>query len=224
METLTIDCQGEALTLFSEPAVWWEREGVLLVADLHLGKPASFRASGIPVPDGTDRTDLERLSRLLTLTQAQKLIILGDLIHNRHSLTPTLIHTWQDWRAHHSQLSIALTLGNHDSAIPSASATLSITHCRQHLCRPPFRFQHHPEPHPDGYVIGGHIHPRVQLSTSRRTPRLSLPAYHFAQEAATLPAFGSFTGTHRIRAERGDRIIVLGNPQGLSEVPWSLTT
>ena len=43
------------------------KAGALLLADLHLGDPASFRAGGIPVRRVTDR-DLGRLGALITRT------------------------------------------------------------------------------------------------------------------------------------------------------------
>ena len=46
-------CRGERLHLLPERAVWWPAAGLLLVADVHLGKAATFRRLGQPVPAGT---------------------------------------------------------------------------------------------------------------------------------------------------------------------------
>ena len=54
---------GEALDLLSERALWWPAERMLFVADLHLGKAASYRALGQPVPGGTTQENLARLER-----------------------------------------------------------------------------------------------------------------------------------------------------------------
>ena len=41
---------GEPLHLLPERALWWPAARVLFVADLHLGKAATYRALGQPVP------------------------------------------------------------------------------------------------------------------------------------------------------------------------------
>ncbi len=44
---------GEDLVLLAERAVFWPAKKALFVADFHLGKAASFRSAGIPLPSGT---------------------------------------------------------------------------------------------------------------------------------------------------------------------------
>ena len=48
-----ISLAGEAVRLLPERAIYWERERALVVADLHWGKAATFRAAGVPLPPGT---------------------------------------------------------------------------------------------------------------------------------------------------------------------------
>jgi len=50
-----IECTvaGEKLVLLAERAVFWPAKKALFVADFHLGKAASFRRAGIPLPSGT---------------------------------------------------------------------------------------------------------------------------------------------------------------------------
>ena len=59
------------LRLLPERAVWWAEQETLLVADLHLGKPASFRAGGAPVPEGADfvviQEDVKRAGEVITI-------------------------------------------------------------------------------------------------------------------------------------------------------------
>ena len=45
----------------------------LLVADLHLGKAATFRKAGLPVPEGSAQRDLARLRGLVEATAARRL-------------------------------------------------------------------------------------------------------------------------------------------------------
>jgi len=60
-------------------------------ADLHLGKAATFRRAGIPVPEGTSARDLARLATLVRDTGADRLLILGDLFHARVGCTERVL-------------------------------------------------------------------------------------------------------------------------------------
>ena len=44
---------GEKLVLLPERVAYWPAKKALFVADFHLGKAASFRSAGIPLPSGT---------------------------------------------------------------------------------------------------------------------------------------------------------------------------
>src|SRR5512140_483642 len=72
---------NERVQLLAQRALFWPRERALFVADVHLGKAASFRAGGVPVPRGSTASDLERLSVLVARTGAQRLAVLGDFLH-----------------------------------------------------------------------------------------------------------------------------------------------
>ena len=51
MGSIVFDYKGLNLTLLPEKAVWIDSMGVLLIADLHFGKAAHFRKSGIPISE-----------------------------------------------------------------------------------------------------------------------------------------------------------------------------
>ena len=72
-----IAIEGEHLRLLPERAVFREERRVLLVADTHWGKAASFRAGGIPVPGGTTLAGLIRLDAVLARTGAREVVFLG---------------------------------------------------------------------------------------------------------------------------------------------------
>ena len=61
----TVHWAGEALHLLPAHALWWPAGQALFIADLQLGKAASYRALGQPVPGGTTRDKLARLSELI---------------------------------------------------------------------------------------------------------------------------------------------------------------
>ena len=68
---------GVNLVLLPDRALFLPRSETLLVADVHLGKPASFRARGVPVPEAVTAGDLDRLSCLLDRLTPRRVIVLG---------------------------------------------------------------------------------------------------------------------------------------------------
>ena len=88
---LAIECAGETLWLLPEHALWWPAGRVLWVADVHLGKAATYRALGQPVPAGTTRENLARLSLLLCHYQPAQLVFLGDFLHAAQAKTASLL-------------------------------------------------------------------------------------------------------------------------------------
>jgi hypothetical protein len=75
-----VECEvaGERLVLLAEKAAFWPRGGALFIADFHLGKAATFRRAGIPLPAGTTSENLARLDRAVERTRAAQVIFLGD--------------------------------------------------------------------------------------------------------------------------------------------------
>ena len=81
---------GRRLVLLPGPAAWLPDEGRLLVADLHIGKALAFRRLGVPVPGGTTRGTLDRLTLLLRQTAAHELVVLGDFLHAAPAQAPAV--------------------------------------------------------------------------------------------------------------------------------------
>src|SRR5690606_6705844 len=105
-----------ALTLYLMPerAVYWPGGRTLFAADLHLGKAAVFRARGLPVPQGTTSGTLQRLSAALQRCGAERLVILGDLLHAHESHAVSTMAVLRRWREAHATLDCIVLQGNHD--------------------------------------------------------------------------------------------------------------
>jgi DNA ligase-associated metallophosphoesterase len=205
-----VTLEGETLALLAERALHWPRRGMLVVADLHLGKAATFRALGIPVPRGGSADDLARLDRALARTGAQELVILGDLFHARAGReaagTVALI---AGWRARWPDLAIRLVRGNHDVGAGDPPTELGIRCVDEPWDEPPFIMRHHPD-EAERYVLAGHVHPAVRLSGTGGL-RERLPAFVFGARVGLLPAFGSFTGGGTVAPGPEDRAWVIAD-------------
>ncbi|MFM7411911.1 MAG: ligase-associated DNA damage response endonuclease PdeM [Planctomycetota bacterium] len=182
----------------------------LLVADVHLGKAATFRSAGIPVPEGSAQADLARLERLVHETAARRLIVLGDLFHARSGCTDTVFEEFAATRARFSATEVILVPGNHDRAIGRLPSSLGIDSCLRTHDEPPFHFVHEPdtelpEPGRTCFTIAGHLHPTVSIR-SPSGDRITERCFVAEDAALVLPAFGSFTGGHRVREIGGLRL------------------
>ncbi len=208
--SLEIQWAGERLILLAEKAIAWPRTASLIVADLHFGKPAAFRMAGIPVPESTTKSDLDRLDELLSENRSQRLIILGDFFHSAAGLQPEMMETVAAWCRKKAALEIVLVPGNHDQKSGAPPACWNIQNVRDGWSLAPFSFCHQPRDSAGGHVLAGHIHPAISLR-EKFGGGLRVPCFWFSQTCAVLPAFGSFTGTHSIRPSRGDRVFAVGS-------------
>lgn len=192
--TCRISLAGADVELLPDRALFLRDTRTLIVADVHWGKAAAFRALGVPIPHGTTRTGLDRLGALLAHTGADHLLILGDLIHARAGMQPGTIEALETWRNARRELPITLVRGNHDYHAGDPPASLGIACVDAPMRLGPFALHHHPtDASNDGYVLAGHVHPVVQLR-GRGRQKLTLPCFAFGRDCGLLPAFGEFTG------------------------------
>lgn len=187
---LAIVVANETLILCAERAIFYPSQNTLFIADAHFGKAATFRARGLPVPQGTTAFNLEQLDILIERTRASEIIFLGDLFHAKeaHAVRNALL----SWRENHFKLKLTLIMGNHDhhAGAPDQAYRCKIV-SEPYQCGP-FQLCHHPQIISENYVIAGHEHPVINLKS--KSDRCRLPCFNFGKNLAVLPAFGSFTG------------------------------
>lgn len=199
---------GEEVVARADKTLWWPREGTLFVADVHLGKAASFRAFGVPAPGGTTDEALRILSLALEETAARRLVMLGDLWHARQGRTDDIIGKFRLWRERHRAVEMVLVEGNHDLRSGRLPEGCDVLEVPEPYALGPFALRHYPEPADEGYVLSGHLHPAAVLDGAGRQA-LKLPCFWFGPRVGVLPAFGDFTGCASIRAAVGDRVFVV---------------
>ena len=211
---------GEPLTLLPERALWWPAGAVLFIADLHLGKAATYRALGQPVPGGTTLENLARLDALMLQHRPRRIVFLGDFLHAAQARTPSLLGALADWRARHAVIAMTLVRGNHDSRAGDPPASLQIEVVDEPWLLGPFACCHHPQTHPTHFVLAGHLHPACRLQGPGRDS-LRLPCFVSDLQQATLPAFGEFTGGWLMEAAPGRRFYAVGGERvwALPQVP-----
>jgi len=203
MGSIVFDYKGLNLTLLPEKAVWIDSMGVLLIADLHFGKAAHFRKSGIPISEKVHDQDYQILTSLVSKYSPKQVYFLGDLFHS----------SWnEEWEKLLSFLglfpttSFHLVVGNHD-ILPSEKYQDSRLKVHAHpITLGALLLSHEPNSPPTGFLtICGHIHPGILLK-GKAKQRIRIPCFHYSENVLVLPSFGNFTGLALIKGQKNDWI------------------
>ncbi len=193
----SVQWANQSLELLYERAVWWPATKTLFIADLHLGKAASYRHLGQPVPAGTTQDNFHRLNQLIENYSPMHLVCLGDFIHAATGRSKSVMQALRTWRDQHAELKITLVRGNHDSHAGDPPPEVDIVVVEEPWLIGPFAACHHPQLHSTHMVLAGHDHPVMNLYGSGRD-RIRLPCFVKDERRVILPAFGSFTGGHLV--------------------------
>jgi uncharacterized protein len=208
--TLRLVLQGEELTLHPQRAALWPRRKTVIVADTHFGKSSFFGRHGIAVPAGSDDEDRKALSRLVTESSAERLMILGDFLHAPIAPDSCEAQALEAWSRSLESVHVLVIAGNHDRGAPRLWK--SIEWHERELLEPPFRFMHEARDVPGSdcaYAVSGHIHPVIKLGSLRSTG-LRVPVFWQRQRGLVLPSFGAFTGGFAIRPALGEHLFAVG--------------
>ena len=192
---IELQVANACLVLRGDGSVYLPEHNALLVADLHLGKDASFRAGGLPVPRGMNETTLTQLSKALKSSGAEILYLLGDLIHDRNSITPDVEKEFSSWGDRHKSVSMTLIRGNHDRHVRRFPDAWNLA-TRMSLVLDSFELRHEVTAESlaanDLIQIGGHLHPVTVVG--RGADKMRLPCFVVGDRSIILPAFGPFKG------------------------------
>ena len=198
---VSINFHDEILELHPEHIIWWPATRRLILSDVHLGKSATFRYHGVPVPEGETDEDLGRIEKLIARFKPEALIIVGDLIHSSTSLPPDFMADLNRWFESLPCPSL-LVRGNHDPSARKLDDLPALEHC-EHYQLGIFHFVHDPEDAPpDIPTVTGHLHPLCRVGT-KRGPQIRVPCFLHHNNCLTLPAFGTFTSGNMTRPETG---------------------
>jgi uncharacterized protein len=197
----------QVLDLHPYHAVFWKDEKMLWMADVHLGKAAHFRKSGVPIPNSVHSEDYRKMEWLIGQYKPEKVLILGDLFHS------SLNNEWnyfKNWLKKYQNIHFLLVSGNHD--ILDTDQYCDLEWISENLVMPPFIFSHKPLLYNNLYNICGHVHPGVVL-TSKARHHLRLPCFYFGKSTGILPAFGNFTGCTPMDYDLDDNIFIIAEEQ-----------
>jgi len=215
--SLSVELGGESVRLLAEGALMLDARRWLVLADLHFGKGAAFRARGVPVPQGSTAATLMRLDALIERERPGKLVFLGDLFHARESHSGSTLASLADFRLRHAALDLVLVEGNHDLAAGPPPPKLGLQIEAEPWRVGSLALCHHPQRVDGATALAGHLHPAVRLA-GRAGDSVRLPCFWLRQGLTVLPAYGDFTGAACVERESGDRVIAIAEGR-LYEIP-----
>lgn len=207
----------EQLLLLPQRALYWPAQRLLVIADIHFGKAASFRALGVPVPAGTTTQNLDALDDLIAAHDIGHILFLGDFLHAKAAHAPATLAAIRAWRHRHADLRLTLVRGNHDDRAGDPPADLAMAVVDEPHAIGPFAFCHHPQESPHGHVLAGHVHPVHRLAAAGDAARL--PCFVIGARQSILPSFGAFTGGHAVTGNDGNRLYVVADDRVFAVPP-----
>jgi uncharacterized protein len=209
---LVTQIQSTPIWLLPDKAIFLPQQNILMVADVHIGKAATFRSLGVPVPGGTTQENLQRLTALVEQTQASRLVILGDLFHGPEAKQKSILQAFGLWRQSVKAVEVVLVTGNHDAKARLSLAALGVREIANHclVTVPGFALNHEPTVQTVGepFAICGHWHPVFRINGKAKSDSLRLPCFWRQEHQLVLPAFGEFTGGHPVDWQVGDAVYV----------------
>ncbi len=206
MHSLTTHIHEHTFELHPLRAMWWKKQSMLICADVHIGKGAHFRNSGIPIPKRVNDSNLWNLVVLIEQYNPEKILFLGDLFHSG------INDEWEelvDCLAQYPHSEKLLVKGNHEIEAQHEYERLGFV-VMESLVIDDIQFTHEPPSSTPSntYTFCGHLHPAVRMQGSAQQS-LRLPCFWMGSDIGVLPAFGEFTGSHTIQPKKGDRLFVV---------------
>lgn len=173
---------GTRLHALCSGALFWPKESLLIVSDLHFGKSDRLaRRGGTLLPPYETQATLNKLDADIEATQARRILCLGDsfddttaadTLDTDNKLWLTRLMAGRDW---------TWISGNHDPG----PLDLGGTH-RAELRLGPLTFRHIATA--DTAEISGHYHPKASLAGQARR------CFLIDDARVIMPAYGTYTG------------------------------
>jgi DNA ligase-associated metallophosphoesterase len=196
---------GSTFLLLPEKAIYWKEKKTIILADIHLGKAAHFRKSGVQVPESVHISDYVRIRKLITNFKPEQILILGDLFHSDPNQE---WNRFREWIGNQQQVMFLLIKGNHDILPEKLYQISNLEVINESLRIDDFLFIHQAEGNTECYTLSGHIHPAVRIYGPAKQS-VTLPCFYFGKKSGILPAFGNFTGFAKIKPKNNDDIFVI---------------
>ena len=179
---------NQAIKLLPSGALVFTQQQVLVAADLHLGKMLALQDLGVPGHVFADLPTIQKLSHDISVFQPKKLILLGDVFHQKSRHMHQLVNWFFETLRPLVPL-VIVTLGNHDRHLLTEIQVAEACYVSVYEWEG-IHFSH--EPLTDVLCMAGHIHPGITIKKGKLTK--SFKAFFMNKQQLILPAYGKHTG------------------------------
>jgi DNA ligase-associated metallophosphoesterase len=179
---------GAEVVMRPSGALWLERDGVLVLADVHFEKGSSYAARGQLLPPYDTREALRRMALEVAALQPRAVVMLGDAFHDCDASDRLCREDAEALTAIVSGRTLVWVVGNHDPLPPKALPGEPA----KEVAVAGLILRHEPT---FGSAMGeaaGHLHPCARVSAGGRSVRRR--CFVTDGDRLVLPAFGAYAG------------------------------
>ena len=185
---------NKKFSLFANGELYWPGKKTLIISDLHLEKGSFFTESNQYIPPFDTTETLRNLSDFINNHPVEKIIFLGDLIHDKLALQRMTEKSKDLFFKILENIDCTLTVGNHDniSFLKDIGLTLTNEVVIDGIC-----FSHYPS-YDQRFSVFGHYHPKVKLIINSRG--IWVACFVLSKKRILMPSYGYYTGGLSIKS------------------------
>ncbi len=190
---LQVRIAGTWAALLPSGGAFIEAERTLICADLHLEKGSAYARRGQLLPPYDTRETLRRLAQDVARLNAERIVLLGDTLHDVQADLRLADEDVQTLRSIAHGRALVWIVGNHDPQGPGVLPGQAI----DELTLGPLTLRHEPQSGPQPGEMAGHLHPCARVVAAGRSVRRRC----FITDGARLilPAYGAYAGGLSVR-------------------------
>ena len=179
---------NKKFSLFANGELYWPGKKTLIISDLHLEKGSFFTESNQYIPPFDTTETLRNLSDFINNHPVEKIIFLGDLIHDKFAFQRMTEKSKELFFKILENIDCTLTVGNHDniSFLEDIGLTLTNQVIIDGIC-----FSHYPSID-QSFSVFGHYHPKVKLIINARG--IWVACFVLSKKRILMPSYGYYTG------------------------------
>jgi DNA ligase-associated metallophosphoesterase len=190
---LHVQVCGVRLSFLPSGALYVEAERTLVVADLHLEKGSAYAARGQLLPPYDTRETLRRLNADVVSTAPERIVFLGDTLHDMGGHDRIDGADAETLRAISTGRALIWVVGNHDPEGPGGLPGEAV----DTLTLAGLLLRHEPQAGVQEGEVAGHLHPCARVVGQSRSVRRRC----FVTDGLRLilPAYGAYAGGLSVR-------------------------
>lgn len=199
MNTCMLTVGSANLAALTSGTLWWRKEGLLAVSDLHLGRSErQARLSGSMLPPYETEDTLNRLEAVIGETSARTIVLVGDSFDDLTAAEEIADQISERLLRMAAGRKFVWVAGNHDPGPVDLPGSNMSAFRHGDLI-----FRHIAKPGAEGEV-SGHYHPKARFRLKGQF--ISRPCFLVDNQRIILPAFGTYTGGLDIQNPAFDRV------------------